>query len=74
MREEWHERLRQKGPGREFHALGSELELAYIRDIVTWINNDGEPFNKKLIKEHDDEWIDIKNNGLTALKKALNIN
>lgn len=74
MREEWHERLRQKGPGREFHALGSELELAYIRDIVTWINNDGGPFNKKLIKEHDDEWIDIKNNGLTALKKALNIN
>ncbi|KAG1100001.1 hypothetical protein G6F42_017739 [Rhizopus arrhizus] len=73
MRLEWQERLLQKGGGREFHALGSELELAYIKDITTWINRDGKPLGKPVVEEHDQAWIDIKDQSLVALKKALNI-
>ncbi|KAK4517791.1 uncharacterized protein ATC70_001136 [Mucor velutinosus] len=73
MRLEWQERLLQKGGGREFHALGSELELAYIKDITTWVNRDGKSLGKPVVEEHDQAWIDIKDQSLSALKKALNI-
>lgn len=73
MRLEWQERLLQKGAGREFHALGSELELAYIKDITTWVNRDGKPLGKRAVEEHNQAWIEIRNQSLTALKKALNI-
>ncbi|KAI8647589.1 hypothetical protein BD408DRAFT_461495 [Parasitella parasitica] len=73
MRVEWQKRLSRKGAGREFHALGSELELAYIKDITTWVNRDGKLLGKPVVKGHDQIWIDIKNQSLTALKKALNV-
>jgi hypothetical protein len=73
MRKEWHERERQKGPGREFHALGSELELAYIKDIVTWVNREGKAQGKRVVEEHNQAWIDIRAQSLEALKKSLNI-
>ncbi|CAO3632496.1 unnamed protein product [Mucor fragilis] len=73
MRLEWQERLLQKGGGREFHALGSELELAYIKDITTWVNRDGKSLGKPVVEEHNQAWIDVKDQSLTALKKALNI-
>lgn len=73
MREEWKERERQKGPGREFHALGSELELAYIKDIVEWVNKDGKHLGKRIIEGHDEEWVSVRNRSLSELKKSLNI-
>ncbi|KAF1807160.1 hypothetical protein V8B55DRAFT_1017362 [Mucor lusitanicus] len=73
MRLEWQERLLQKGGGREFHALGSELELAYIKDITTWVNRDGKALGKPVVEEHDQAWIAVKDQSLVALKKALNI-
>lgn len=74
MRDEWHEREIQKGPGREFHALGSELEIEYIKDIVNWVNRDGKPLGKRNVEGHNQDWIDIKNSSLSELKKTLNIN
>lgn len=73
MREEWAERERQKGPGREFHALGSELELAYIKDIADWVNKTGIEQGKRLVEEHNQDWIDVRSQSLTELKKSLNI-
>lgn len=73
MRDEWHKRELEKGSGREFHALGSELELAYIDDIVHWVNRDGAIVGKKEIQGHNQDWIDIKNSSLSELKKILNI-
>lgn len=73
MREEWQERLKQKGPGREFHALGSELELAYIKDIVNWVNKDGKDLGKRAVKEHDEEWLGVRDRSLVEFKKFLGI-
>ncbi|KAG2204111.1 hypothetical protein INT47_011594 [Mucor saturninus] len=73
MRDEWHRRELEKGSGREFHALGSEFELAYINDIVKWINRDGIPLGKKKIEGHNQDWIDIRDKSLSELKKSLNI-
>jgi hypothetical protein len=73
MREEWIEREKQKGPGREFHALGNELELAYIKDIANWVNQDGKTLGKRLVEEHNEDWINVRSNSLSELKKSLNI-
>jgi hypothetical protein len=53
--------------------LGSELELAYIKDIVNWVNKDGERLGKRIVKEHDQEWIDVRNRSLVELKKSLGV-
>ncbi|ORE05406.1 FAD/NAD(P)-binding domain-containing protein [Rhizopus microsporus var. microsporus] len=74
MRAEWLERARQKGLGREFHALGSELELVYIKDIVNWLNEDGKALGKPIIQEHDQEWIKVRSKSLEALVKSLKLN
>lgn len=71
MRAEWNERLRQKGAGREFHALGNELEMAYIRDIVNWLNRDGKALNKRLIEGHNEGWKQVREKSLPALIKSL---
>lgn len=73
MRSEWAERLRQKGAGREFHALGNELEMAYIRDIVNWVNRDGKVLNKRVVEGHDDEWKQVREKSLPALVEALKV-
>ncbi|ORX47740.1 FAD/NAD(P)-binding domain-containing protein [Hesseltinella vesiculosa] len=68
MRQEWQARLKQKGNGREFHALGAELEQWYINDILTWINNHGIPRGKKLLQGHTEEWFHVKDRAFDALK------
>jgi lysine/ornithine N-monooxygenase len=73
MRAEWRERARQKGAGREFHALGNELEMAYIRDIVNWVNRDGKSLNKRVVEGHSDEWKNIREQSLPALLEALKL-
>ncbi|KAI8336498.1 hypothetical protein BD560DRAFT_378140 [Blakeslea trispora] len=73
MRSEWANRESIKGSGREFHALGADLEISYINDILRWINQDGQVHQKQLIKGHDEEWMYIKSQNLVALKKALNV-
>ncbi|OBZ83530.1 Thiol-specific monooxygenase [Choanephora cucurbitarum] len=73
MRAEWNNRQRVKGSGKEFHALGSELEIAYINDILRWINEDGRAHQKQVIEGHNEEWIHIKSQNLIELKKSLNV-
>ncbi|CAO3645065.1 unnamed protein product [Cunninghamella blakesleeana] len=71
MRKEWQDRLKRKGGGREFHALGAELEQEYIQDIVNWVNTDGKQWNKKPLEGHSKEWFDVKEHAFEALRKEF---
>ncbi|KAI8069425.1 hypothetical protein BC940DRAFT_332338 [Gongronella butleri] len=71
MRAEWHDREKKKGSGREFHALGAELEQAYISDILDWLNAHGIPRGKKKLLGHDEAWLNVKENAFDALKKEF---
>lgn len=71
MRKEWQDRLKCKGAGREFHALGAELEQEYIQDIVNWVNTDGKQLNKKVLQGHSKEWFDVKEHAFEALRKEF---
>jgi hypothetical protein len=68
MRAEWADRLKQKGGGREFHALGAELEQAYIQDIVSWVNTDGGRLGKPTLEGHSQDWFDVKDKAFAALR------
>lgn len=71
MRQEWNDRLKRKGGGRAFHALGAELEQEYINDIVNWINSHGKPLNKKTLDGHSKEWFDVKEHAFAALREEF---
>ncbi|CAO3634090.1 unnamed protein product [Cunninghamella echinulata] len=71
MRLEWKDRLKRKGGGRAFHALGTELEQEYINDIVNWINSHGKPLNKKALDGHSKEWFDVKEHAFAALREEF---
>jgi hypothetical protein len=73
MRQEWDARLKKKGGGREFHALGAELEQEYIQEIVTWLNRDSAIYGGEQVKGHESWWFDVKKNALQELRKKLNI-
>lgn len=68
MRAEWADRLKQKGEGREFHALGAELEQAYIQDIVSWVNTDGARLGKPTLEGHSPVWFEVKDKAFAALR------
>ncbi|KAJ9630125.1 uncharacterized protein PV06_04968 [Exophiala oligosperma] len=58
MREEYAERVRTKGLGRDFHSLrGDGQEIAYVDDLVAWANTDAEEqgIDDKM-KGHTEEW------------------
>ncbi|KAI8331593.1 hypothetical protein BC941DRAFT_403707 [Chlamydoabsidia padenii] len=71
MRLEWADRLKRKGAGREFHALGAELEQEYINDIVSWVNSDGARFGKTRLEGHSQVWFDVKDKAFAALRSEF---
>lgn len=73
MRAEWNEKLKQKGHGREFHALGAELEQEYIQDILAWLNRDGAMYGAETLEGHESWWFEVKKNALPELRRKLNI-
>ncbi|ORX90129.1 FAD/NAD(P)-binding domain-containing protein [Basidiobolus meristosporus CBS 931.73] len=71
MRREWQSRLERKGPGREFHALGSDLEQEYIKEILTWINHDGALSGRPKVLGHGERWFEVRDKALLVLKDVL---
>ncbi|KAH0837684.1 dimethylaniline monooxygenase [Fonsecaea pedrosoi] len=59
MREEYNERVRTKGLGRDFHSL-AELgaEEAYVEDLVRWVNEDAARLGiDDKMQGHTPEWL-----------------
>ena len=51
-------RLEEREPGRDFHSLrGEGQELAYVADLVAWMNNDAIRLGVSLMIGHTDEFM-----------------
>ncbi|CAM1510674.1 Fc.00g010090.m01.CDS01 [Cosmosporella sp. VM-42] len=60
MRQEYDKLLATKGLGRKFHSLAEEgAEVAYVKDLVDWVNGDAVGSKLEPMVGHSEEWIDI---------------
>lgn len=58
MRQEYTQRVKDKGVGREFHSLGGDAaELDYVRDLVGWINAEADRLGIEKLEGHSEAWV-----------------
>jgi thioredoxin reductase len=58
MVEEYRKKVDEKGRGRSFHSLaGPGAEVGYVREIVKWVNRDGEALGEPKVEAHAEEWV-----------------
>jgi len=55
MQEEYAERVKQKGLGRNFHSLKG-VEDVYVRALMVWLNRDAAKYGTKVLQGHTPEW------------------
>lgn len=67
MREEYRERVRQKGTGRAFHSLRN-VEEHYVREALDWINSDRARHGLPPVEGHNPTWIKGKEEHRERLK------
>jgi cation diffusion facilitator CzcD-associated flavoprotein CzcO len=57
MRREYERRVEEKGLGRGFHSLhGVGLEVAYVQQLVDWVNRYGAEIGEPPMLAHSEEW------------------
>jgi len=71
MRAEYRERVEKRGFGREFHALGKDLTIPYIDELVAWINRDAESTGGEKVKGLSEEWRRESMLGLEKLQRRF---
>lgn len=49
------------------HLLGRDLERAYVRETVEWINADAEVLGADKIEGHSEEWLAASNKTLEMI-------
>jgi MFS transporter, ACS family, pantothenate transporter len=54
MKEEYRQRLSNKGSGKAFHSLKSE-EVEYVNSLVEWINRDGKLYGGSPVEGHSQD-------------------
>lgn len=55
MRDEYLQRLKIKGYGRDFHNL-MDMEVDYAKELVGWINRDADRFGESPVEGHTPKW------------------
>ncbi|KAK4237274.1 hypothetical protein C8A03DRAFT_16161 [Achaetomium macrosporum] len=57
MRKEYAKRVEEKGYGRGFHSLHAPgHELAYVQELVDWVNSHGAELGEPPMLPHSEEW------------------
>ncbi|KAK0641429.1 major facilitator superfamily domain-containing protein [Cercophora newfieldiana] len=55
---EYERLVEEKGRGRVFHSLaGPGAEVAYVKGLVGWVNEEGEKRGERKIEAHSEEWV-----------------
>ncbi|MCJ1419398.1 hypothetical protein MMC32_005753 [Xylographa parallela] len=67
MRREYEQRVRRKGYGRGFHSLKEE-EVAYVRDLLGWVNRDAARRGLPLVEGHTEAWLAARKERTQQLK------
>jgi cation diffusion facilitator CzcD-associated flavoprotein CzcO len=59
MRERYRQRVAARGLGRDFHSLRPDgAELAYVRELVAWMNEDADCFNATPMQGHTEVFLE----------------
>ena len=72
MRQEYQARLKKKGPGKNFHNLRGE-EVAYVKDLVDWVNKDRKLRGLEPIEGHTQEWHVAKEAAMERFRARFGI-
>jgi hypothetical protein len=59
MREEYEDRVKEKGYGRSFHSLKGEEE-AYVKSLMKWVNFGRSHHGLSMIEGHTKSWVEEK--------------
>ncbi|KAK3356891.1 hypothetical protein B0T25DRAFT_141110 [Lasiosphaeria hispida] len=58
MVEEYQARVKDRGVGRKFHSLAETgREVDYVKDLIDWLNRDGERLGEPHVPGHAEEWV-----------------
>ena len=58
MVHEYKKKVDEKGRGRPFHSLaGPGAEVGYVREMVEWVNRDGETLGEPRVAAYAEEWV-----------------
>ncbi|KPI39724.1 Thiol-specific monooxygenase [Cyphellophora attinorum] len=69
MRQEYQERLVENAPGRDFHSLRQEGgEIAYVRNLVDWMNRDAFVLGAEPMKGHSEEFLEAHEQLMSMLR------
>lgn len=72
MKEEYRQRLSNKGSGKAFHSLKNE-EVEYVNSLVEWINRDGEFYGGNPVEGHSQGWKSRREELLKVLKRRYEL-
>lgn len=64
---EYESRIKDRGDGKFLHLLGKEGEIKYVKEIVAWLNRDGEELGGKEVQGHSQAWLDVSAQALPKL-------
>ncbi|KAE9978216.1 hypothetical protein EG327_007465 [Venturia inaequalis] len=70
MREEYRQRVMQKGLGKAFHSLKG-VEVEYVKELLSWVNEQGESRGAKRIEGHTEAWHQAKEEFNERMKKMF---
>lgn len=67
MRSEYITKVKRKGYGKAFHSLRGQ-EVAYVNELIAWVNCDLERAGKGKLNGHTDRWHNAMADGLERMK------
>lgn len=70
MREEYKQRVMQKGFGKPFHSLKG-VEVEYVNELLSWVNAQGQTRGAKMIEGHSEPWHQAKEEFNERVKKMF---
>jgi cation diffusion facilitator CzcD-associated flavoprotein CzcO len=72
MRVEFQDRVQERGLGRGFHSLRLPgQEVAYVKDLVDWVNRDAKHLGVDEMRGHSQAWLDAHEALKERMKKLL---
>lgn len=72
-REEVRLREKERGSGKFLHLLGKEGDLAYVKETVQWLNEDGKELGGEPIEGRSPEWLAVSDQMLAKLTERHGI-
>jgi hypothetical protein len=70
MRQEYNEKLAEKGAGKQFHSLKG-VEVDYVTELLDWVNPQLKKNREEVLRGHTPEWLAAKEDQLVHFREAF---